>query len=317
MPKSEIRSTARARRGLARLWIGAALALAAASSSVNAQELNPAAYTPSPIGVNVVTLASGYNRGDLAFDPSGPIDEAKAEITASTLGYIRTLSVAGRSANVALIVPYVVGDLEGLYIGEPASAHRSGLGDANFRFAVNLYGAQAMDPREFKSYRPRTLIGASLLVRTPTGQYDPAKLINIGTNRWAFKPEIGFVHVMERWAIDAYVGGWFFTDNTEFFGGMTRAQNPILSTQAHVRYGLSRKAWVAMDGNFWWGGQTEFDGVPNDDIQQNSRIGVTFAFRPSARHSVRIAASRGAFTRIGGDFDSIGVSYSYTWLGKR
>jgi hypothetical protein len=283
---------------------------------LNAQELNPAAYTPAPVGVNVVTLASSHNRGDLAFDPSGPIDEANAEITGSSLAYIRTLNLAGRAANAAIIVPYLVGDLEGLYLGEPAAAHRSGLGDTALRLTVNLFGARAMKPQEFRSYRPRTLIGATLMITAPTGQYDPAKLINIGTNRWGFKPEFGFVHVMGRWAVDAYVGGWFFTDNTNFAGGMTRAQDPILSTQAHLRYGFSRKVWGAVDGNFWWGGRTEFDGVPNDDIQQNSRIGLTFAFRPSARHSVRIAASRGAFTRIGGDFDSIGVSYSYTWLGK-
>jgi hypothetical protein len=283
---------------------------------LNAQELNPAAYTPAPVGVNVVTLASSHNRGDLAFDPSGPIDEANAEITGSSLAYIRTLNLAGRAANAAIIVPYLVGDLEGLYLGEPAAAHRSGLGDTALRLTVNLFGARAMKPQEFRGYRPRTLIGATLMITAPTGQYDPAKLINIGTNRWGFKPEFGFVHVMGRWAVDAYVGGWFFTDNTNFAGGMTRAQDPILSTQAHLRYGFSRKVWGAVDGNFWWGGRTEFDGVPNDDIQQNSRIGLTFAFRPSARHSVRIAASRGAFTRIGGDFDSIGVSYSYTWLGK-
>jgi hypothetical protein len=263
-----------------------------------------------------VTLASTYNSGDLAFDPSGPIEEAIASITASTLGYIRTLNVAGRAANVMLIVPYVVGDLEGLYLGEPASAHRSGLGDTALRLTVNLLGAQAMAPKEFSSYRPRTLIGASFMIKAPTGQYDPSKLINIGTNRWSFKPEVGLVHVMGRWAIDAYVGGWFFTDNTDFFGGMTRAQDPVLSTQAHVRYGFSRKVWAAVDGNYWWGGQTEFDGSPNDDLQNNSRVGLTFAFRPSARHSIRVAASRGAFTRIGGDFDSIGVSYSYTWFGK-
>jgi hypothetical protein len=269
------------------------------------------------VGVNVVTLAAVHNRGDLAFDPSGPIDEASAEITGSSLAYIRTLNIAGRAANAAIIVPYVVGDLEGLYLGEPASAHRSGLADTTLRLTVNLFGARAMTPQEFRSYRPRTLIGATLVIKPPTGQYDPTKLINIGTNRWSFKPEFGFVHVMGRWAVDAYIGGWFFTDNTEFFGGMTRSQEPVLSTQAHVRYGFSRKIWAALDGNFWWGGRTAFDGVPNDDIQQNSRVGLTFSFRLSARHSVRVAASRGAFTRIGGDFDSIGVSYSRTWAGKR
>jgi hypothetical protein len=313
---SDDRSMPRARCGLSRLTIGATLLLAALPSSLNAQELVPAAYTPAPVGVNLVTVTSAYNRGDLAFDPSGPIDDASASITASTLGYVRTLKVAGRAANLGIIVPYVVGDLEGLYLGEPASAHRSGLGDTALRFTVNLFGARAMTPKEFSSYRPRTLIGASLTVGTPTGQYDSAKLINIGANRWAFKPEVGFVRVMGRWAIDAYFGGWFFTDNTNFAGGMTREQNPILSTQAHVRYHFSPKTWGAVDGNFWWGGQTTINGVTSDDLQRNSRVGLTFAFRIGLHHAIRVAASRGAFTRIGGDFNSIGLSYNYSWTKR-
>jgi len=304
-------------RDISRLTISGLLLLATLPSPSHAQELNPAAYTPAPTGVNAVTVTAGYNRGDLAFDPSGPIDDASASITASTLAYFRTLNVAGRSANVGLILPYVVGDLEGLYLGQPAAVYRSGLGDVNLRFAVNLLGAPAMTPKEFQSYRTRTLIGASLIARGPTGQYDSAKLINIGTNRWGFKPEVGIVHVMGRWSVDAYLGGWFFTDNTDFYGGLTREQDPILSTQAHVRRAFSRKVWAAIDANFWWGGETTVNGVTNDDLQRNSRVGLTCAVRLSARHSLRVAASRGAFTRIGGDFDSIGLSYTYTWLGKQ
>jgi hypothetical protein len=295
----------------------AALAVFAtlASSSV-AQELVPAAYTPAPYGVNLVTLTSAYNTGDLAFDPSGPIEDASGRITVSNLGYVRTLEIAGRSANLGVAVPYVVGHLEGLYLGERAYADRSGLGDMGLRFAVNLYGAPAMNLREFQTYRPRTLIGASVQVKAPTGQYDPAKLINIGTNRWSIKPEVGIVRVIGRWAFDAYLGGWFFTDNAEFFAGLTREQDPILSTQFHVRYLIEPGLWAAIDGNFWRGGRTTVSGAVNDDLQRNSRIGLTVSKRVGRGHSLRIAASRGAITRIGGDFDSIGVSYGYSWAVK-
>ena len=193
--------------------------------------------------------------------------------------YARTLNIAGRSANVGVIVPYVLGDLEGLYLGEPASAERSGIGDMAFRGAINLYGGPAMSPKGVQHLRPRTLIGTSLIVKAPTGQYDSSKLINIGTNRWAFKPEIGIVHVMGRWAIDAYVGGWFFTDNTDFFGGLTREQDPILSTQFHVRYLFKPGLWAAIDGNFWNGGQTTVNGAVNDDEQRNSRVGLTVSIK--------------------------------------
>ena len=292
-----------------------ALAMLPASIST-AQELVPAAYTPAPYGVNVLNLAAVYNSGDLAFDPSGPIEEASARIGISTLGYIRTLNVAGRSANIGVIVPYVLGHLEGLYLGEPAFADRSGLGDLGVRMAVNLFGAPAMSPKEFSTYRARTLIGASLIVKAPTGQYDPTKLINIGTNRWAFKPEVGIVRVMGHWAIDAYVGGWFFTINDDFFGGMRLQRDPMISTQIHVRYLFKPGLWAAVDGNYWRGGQTTVDGRTNDDLQRNSRIGATVVTRLGRKHSLRVAVSRGAITRIGGDFTSIGMSYSYSWIAK-
>lgn len=286
----------------------------ALASSTSAQELIPAAYTPAPYGINLLSLATTYNSGDLAFDPSGPIEDASAKIFSSTLGYARTLKIAGRSANIGVVLPYVLGDLEGIYLGEQAYAERSGLGDLALRGAVNLYGARAMSPKEFGAFKPRTMIGASLIVRAPTGQYDSSKLITIGTNRWAFKPEVGIVHVMGRWAIDAYVGGWFFTDNTNFFGGLTREQAPMLSTQFHVRYLFKPGLWAAVDGNFWNGGQTTVNGAVNDDKQRNSRVGLTVSIKLGRSQSLRVAASRGAITRIGGDFSSIGVSYGYSWM---
>jgi hypothetical protein len=291
-------------------WLGGTVAVAA-------QEMVPAAYTPAPYGLNLLTLTTTYSSGDLAFDPSAPISEADAKITSSAAGYTRTLKVAGRSANLGIFVPYVLGDIEGLYLGEPAAAERSGPGDLAIRAAVNLLGAPAMSPREFAAYRPRTLLGASLEIRAPIGEYDSSKLINIGTNRWSFKPEVGVVRVMGRWAVDAYLGAWLYTDNPDFFGGLTREQDPILSTQAHLRYAFGPRAWGALDGSFWRGGQTTIGGRVSDDEQKNSRIGVTLSLSLAPGHSLRIAVSRGAFTRIGGDFDSLGVSYNCTWLGRQ
>ena len=286
------------------------------ASSTCAQELIPAAYTPAPVGVNFISLSATSNRGDLAFDPSGPIDEAKADIVASSLTYARTLGVLKRSATATVILPYVVGDLEGLYLGEPAAANRSGVGDLLLRFGINLYGAPAMTFREFAAYKPRTMVGVSLIVRAPTGQYDPTRLINIGTNRWGFKSEVGVVQVMGKWAIDAYVGAWIFTENSDFYGGTTRKQEPILSTQVHLRYLFREGLWAALDANYWYGGETLIDGSVNDDLQSNSRVGLTLSWNMWKQHNLRFAFSRGAFTRIGGDFNSFGLAYGYSWAKK-
>jgi len=278
------------------------------------QELVPAAYTPAPVGINLVTVAGGYSSGDVSFDPSLPVEEASARIHAWSFGYGRTFGLLGRAANLTVITPYLVGDLEGVYIGEQTSVERSGPADALIRFGVNLFGAPAMDRASFSNFRPGTLIGTSLLIRAPTGEYDPTKLINLGANRWGVKPEIGLVHMVGKWAFDAYLGGWFFTDNTDFYGGQTRRQDPILSTQAHVRYRVNQEFWTALNGNFWHGGRTRVEGVANDDLQSNSRVGLTVAWQMAPQHGLRLVASRGAFTRIGGAFTSVGLSYSYTWM---
>jgi hypothetical protein len=296
------------------LWLFCLVGLA--PQAVLAQELVPAAYTPAPVGVNLVTLSGGYSSGDVSFDPSLPVEDASARINALSVSYGRSFGLVGRSATVTVIAPYVKGDLEGVYIGEQTYVERSGPGDAIVRLGVNLFGAPAMDLEAFRRYRPRTLIGTSLIVRAPTGEYDSSKVINIGTNRWGFKPEIGVVQVVGKWAFDAYVGGWYFTDNTDFLGGQTRTQEFIFSTQFHARYFFKRTLWGAADANFWRGGQTAVDGVSNDDLQRNSRVGFTLAWQVAPRHGLRFAASRGAFTRIGGDFESVGVSYSYSWMKK-
>ena len=142
---------------------------------------------------------------------------------------------------------------------------------------MNLYGAPAMTPKEFASYQHKTIVGVSLTVAPPLGQYDPTKLINLGTNRWSFKPEVGFSQARGKWVVEAMAGVWLFTDNTNFFGGSTREQDPIVATQFHLTYKFQRTMWLAADANYFTGGRTTIGGRQNLDLQRNSRIGATFS----------------------------------------
>src|ERR1700693_5710928 len=108
--------------------------------TVRAQELDPGAYSISPVGVNILVLTNTFNSGDLDFDPSVPIEQAKAKINTSGLGYVRTLNIAGRSSSLGFVAPYVLGHREGLYLGQFQTVDRSGLGDPRIRFAINLHG---------------------------------------------------------------------------------------------------------------------------------------------------------------------------------
>ena len=165
--------------------------------SASAQELEPGAYWPIPTRLNILTVANNFNWGDVAFDPSAPIDEASARINTTAFAFTRAFSLAGRSANAGVVLPVIGGHIEGLYLGEPAEVGRFGQGDPRLRLAMNLYGAPAMTPQQFASYRHQTIVGVSVTVAPPIGQYDSTKLINLGTNRWSFKPEVG---LSQAWA---------------------------------------------------------------------------------------------------------------------
>jgi hypothetical protein len=257
-------------------------------------------------------LGYGRSTGDLAFDPSLPITDASATINGAFAGYFRSIDFFGRSANVSMALPYVWGNLQGNVAGQFLQVRRSGLGDPSVRFAVNLHGAPAMDLRKFAGYRQKTIIGASVVVVGPLGQYDPAKAINLSGNRWAFKPEIGISRAVHRMYLDFYLGAWLFTANKNF-QGRTREQDLITSSQFHLSYNFRPKLWAAFDATFYTGGRTTVNGVRGNDLQRNSRVGGTLSFKLDRRQSVKFAYSRGAFTTIGADFQSFSVAYQYLW----
>lgn len=286
--------------------------------SARAQELEPGAYWPLPNKMNILTAVNSTSWGDMNFDPSLPIDSASASINTTVGVFTRVLSMAGRTANVSAQFPIVSGHVEGNYLGAPAQADRFGQADPRLRVAINLYGAPSMDARAFSKYQLRTVVGTSLTVAPPLGQYDPVKLINIGANRWSFKSELGVSHALRGpWVVEGMFGVWWFTRNDEFGGTGTRTQDPILGTQVHLTYvfkGVRRKMWLAADANFYRGGQTTVNGTINADLQQNSRVGATYSVGLTRRQALRASFSRGAVTRIGGDFTTIAVGYSYAWL---
>ena len=279
-----------------------------------AQDLEPRAYSPSPVGANFFVVAYGYQSGNVLFDAAVPITDAKVKLNSSAMSYGRTFGVLGRSASAFAAVPYVWGEASGEVFEEQRSITRSGLADLRLRFAMNIFGGRAMTPREFAARKPSTTVGASLTVIAPTGQYDPAKLINIGSNRWSFKPEVGVAHPIGRWYLELYGGVWMFTDNNNFFGGSLREQKPIGTIQTHVSYTVRPRLWVAGDATYFTGGRTTINKVINNDLQKNSRIGLQASLPIGTHSSVKFSWARGLATRIGGDFNTFGIAWQYLWF---
>ena len=281
-----------------------------------AQELTPRLYAPAPTGGNIVVLSYGRSTGALLFDPSLPFDDVNAAINNGSLLYGRTFGILGRSANVVVGLPYVWGDIDGYVVDEYQSISRSGLADLRMQMTVNVLGGPALTPKEFASHRPDTIVGLSLAVVPPTGQYDPTKLINIGSNRWSVKPQLGVSKTIGPWYLEFYGGVWFFTNNTDFFGGSVREQDPLGAFQAHVSYTFKPRLWLAANATFYTGGRTTLNGVDKADVQSNSRLGVTLGVPLGRRSSLKVAWATGFTTRVGADFDTIGVALQTVWFRK-
>ena len=290
-----------------------------------AQDLTPRAYFPAPETSNVVILTYALSRGELVFDPTLPITDATGTIHTPVVSVYHAFGLFGRSASVTGSLPVAVGTLSGNAAGEARTITRRGIVDANVRLAVNLVGGPSLSAAEFvKTPISRTLIGASIKTVAPTGQYDPTRLINIGANRWAFKPELGYTGRMGKFVVDVFAGIWLFTANESFAAtaaeplGFERTQDPIGAFEFHVSYDVKPRLWVSADVNYWRGGRTSVNGVEGSQtLQANSRFGVTGSVPLTRRQSIKISYSDGVVVRIGGNFQVLSVGYQYGWIGKQ
>jgi hypothetical protein len=289
-----------------------------------AQDLTPRAYVVTPIHSNAIVITYSFEDGNILLNPTLPIANSKGKLNIPILSYFHTFSFFGRSANITAALPYASGHFQAVVNGVPETVYRSGLLDSGYRFSVNLMGGPAMDVKQYASWKQRLLIGASLTVTAPTSQYDPTKLVNTGTNRWAFKPEVGLSRRWGHWLVDVYGGVWFFTENPEFYshnelypGTNTRSQNPLGAIEAHLSYDIKRRLWISADGNYWYGGKVSFNGAESPGtLEANSRYGVTASLPVSKHQSIKLSYSYGAIVRVGGNYHNLSIGWQYSWLGR-
>jgi len=152
-------------------------------------------------------------------------------------------------------------------------------------------------------------------VVAPWSQYDDSKLVNIGTNRWSFKPEVGISKAIGQWTVEGTAAATFYTDNSDFFGGKTLSQDPLYSLQGHVIYGFRSGIWASFDTTYFAGGRTTVNGVRNSDLLQNWRLGATLALPVNRENSIKFYASSGMSARTGNSYDLVGVAWQYRWGG--
>ena len=282
----------------------------------SAQELTPRTYWPAPYGTKLVGLGYAYSTGDIVTDPSLPLVGVDSTIDTGVVFYQQTISLAGRTSNIQFEVPYTDGTTTGTFEAQPVGTIVSGVGDVSATIGVNLVGAPSMTREEFQAFRqdPKPILATSLKVVAPTGEYNPDKLINVGTNRWAARIKLGYLYPMnplpKRTVLELAVGVWFFEDNDEFLG-TTREQQPITAVDAHLVRRFRPGFWASIDVNYYFGGRTTVGGTKRADFQRNSRLGATLVIPVKNRHAVKVSYSGGVVTESGGNYDTLILNYIY------
>ena len=291
---------------------GAALTLVCATGVVS-QDLEPRTYSNLPIGQNFLLAGYARSEGEINPAPSVPLKDTDLTIDGFVGAYARSIDLWGRAGKVSAAWSRVCVEGEGVFNGEKIKGDRCGTSDPLVSMTYLFYGAPAMNLQTFTATQISRVIGITLAIAPPLGDYNNENLINSGSNRWTFRPEIGISNRHGNISLEGAFGARLFTDNDNFFGDTKLEQDPLYQLQAHVIYHLSRGRWLSLNGNYFWGGKTTKDGVKADDRQENSRFGVTVGWPLNNRHSLKFYGSRGVITRIGNDSDTYGIAWQYRW----
>jgi len=282
-------------------------------SITNAQDLEPRALTNLPIGTNFAIVGYGYAQGDILLDPTLPIEGLNTNLHTPVIGYVRSINFFGLSAKVNAVIPFVLGDWSGDLEGSQEDVRLNGMGDLRVRFSFNFLNSPAMKPEAFSTYKKDVISGVSLQIVVPTGQYNPEELLNLGSNRWVFKPQWGFSKNFNKWVVESYVSLWIFTNNNNYLVGNKLKQKPLVTAKLHFIRKLPKNMWISANMGYGVGGKVYVNDVPRDVQISAARFGFHYAIPFGIKHAVKIGAVSGVRFEKGNDFDAFTITYQYRW----
>ena len=285
-----------------------------------AQDLEPRRWSHLPTGLNVVGVGGGRTDGDIFFDPLLRIEDATFELYAVGASYVRTFEWLGKSSRIDVRVPYANGRWEGLLDGDYASRRRNGLGDPHIRMSMNLYGAPPMSGREFLQYRQsnpiNTTVGVALDIGLPLGQYNSEWLINLGSNRYVVRPQVGVLHQRNKWQFEVTGSLFLFQDNDEFWKGTRLEQDPLWFLQGHVIYGFKPGWWASLSGGYAYGGEAYVNDVAKNNETRSTYLALSLGMPLSARQALKFTyVAADTHVRAGANTRSLLVAWSVNWGG--
>ncbi len=286
--------------------------------SASAQDLEPRRWSHLPIGQTIVGVGYVYTEANIFFSPVLKITDGTSRINSLGFTAIHTFDLAGKSARISLLLPYVSGRWDGDVDGEFQIIHRQGGGDPRLRLSVNLYGAPALRGSEYAQYRAEhttnTVVGASIAVTAPLGKYCDDCLINVGNNRWSVRPQMGVVHTRGPWSFELTGSAFVFTDNDSFVDNAVLKQKPVYALQTHVIYDFKPGWWASLSTGYAVGGRIRIDQQKTIFEVDNWVWAASFGFSIGTTQSLKLTWLSGRSQNLAGrDSDNLLLSWSMRW----
>jgi hypothetical protein len=278
------------------------------------QFTDPHNYDNTPVGTNQIELAYAYARSDVSIDTGLVIAGAKLSLNEGTVQYSHYFRLAKHVMWVDASVP--IAGLSGSVTRTNIRSSINGAGDSSYQVSALLKGAPALSVAEFDNYKPETIVGVSLSITAPTGQYNPNRLLNLGSDRWSFKPEIALSHPFgpeQKWLLDAYANCEFYADNTSYRGHDVLRQQPLPGLEGHVSYSFNDKLWTSFDTRYSLHGPTSINGLDQNDRQQNFTVGSEANLALNSQHALVFEFAKVLVHHNGPAYTGFAVKYDFVW----
>ncbi len=280
-----------------------------------AQSLEPRLYSNAPTDLNFLVVGYANSIGALPSAPELELKNPNLTLDVGIVAYARGFGLFGKSAKVNVIIPTVRMHGDAIVNGVYMSKDVTGVGDIKARVSLNLLGSPALKLKDFKTYKQDTIVGVSLQVTAPSGKYDKDKLLNIGRNIWALKVGTGVSKAIGKFTFEFLADSEFYTQNKHYYNSTTKKVDPVYSTQVHIIYTIQRGMWVALNSNYYWGGNTYIDAKNQYTTLSNSRAGAVFAMPINKTNSIKLNYHDGISTRTGTNFKTGMISWQYRFGG--
>jgi hypothetical protein len=173
---------------------------------------------------------------------------------------------------------------------------KSGMMDSQVNFRLGLHNAPALNIIEYSQWERKFQVYGVFGLTVPTGEYDSARRINLGANRWAFRFAVPMVLPLNQnnkrpahWEVTPNL--YVFTNNNDPFVGDTKSQKPLLSIQNHFSKYFTQRFFASLDFGYQHGGQAQIDDLPKGETINQFAAALTGGYTIAS--IVKLQASLG------------------------